>query len=69
MADNSATTEDQRETYSVEEAARILGIGRNRVYEAVKRGDIRVVGLTGCRWRVPRREIDRLLNGVAAGKA
>jgi excisionase family DNA binding protein len=65
----TAAANVDRETYSVEQTAKILGIGRNLAYEAVKRGDIRVLGLAGSRSRVPRREIERLLAGVAAGKA
>jgi excisionase family DNA binding protein len=70
MTDNdSAIAALECETYSVEEAARILGIGRNLAYETVKRGDIRVLGLPGSRARVPRREIERLLTGVSVGRA
>jgi hypothetical protein len=32
-------TSDDRRTYDVEEAGRLLGLGRNASYEAVKRGD------------------------------
>jgi len=71
MADynNSAIAELERETYSVDECARILGIGRNAAYDGVRRGEIRVLGIAGTRARVPRREIERLLNGVAVGRA
>lgn len=65
----TAAANVDRETFSVEQAARILGIGRNAAYEAVRRGDIRVLGIAGTRARVPRREIERLLNGVAVGRA
>jgi excisionase family DNA binding protein len=61
---NAETTE--RETYSVEQAARVLGVGRNTLYEAVRAGRVRVLELPGSRWRVPRREIDRLLAGASA---
>lgn len=57
------------ETYTVEQAAKILGIGRNLAYDTVKRGGIRVLDIPGSRARVPRSEIERLLNGVAAEKA
>jgi excisionase family DNA binding protein len=69
MTDNNSSVMLERETVSIEQAAKILGIGRNQAYAAVRRGEIHVVGLTGSRWRVPRREIERLLNGVAVGRA
>lgn len=48
-------------TYKVEEAARLLGIGRNQCYEAVKRGDLPSIRL-GKRLLVPRAALDRLLD-------
>ena len=54
--DNQAT----RSTYQVEEAARILGIGRSAAYEAVRRGDIPSIRI-GRRVLVPRAALDRLL--------
>ena len=55
-------------TYKVEEAARLLGIGRNQCYEAVKRGDIPSIRL-GKRIRVPRAALDRLLDNGNGDKA
>ena len=52
-----------RQTYSIPDAARILGVNRNTAYEAAKRGDIRAIHIGG-RILVPKPEIDRLL-GVA----
>ena len=47
-------------TYNIEEAAQLLGIGRNSCYEAAKRGEIPSVRL-GKRLVVPRAALDRLL--------
>ncbi len=51
---------DERQTYSVEQAARILGIGRNSAYEAIRRGEIPALRL-GRRLVVPRQALERLL--------
>ena len=47
-------------TYLIEEAAQLLGIGRNHCYEAAKRGDIPSVRI-GKRLLVPKAALDRLL--------
>jgi len=55
-------------TYTVEEAARLLGIGRNNAYEAAKRGDIPAITI-GKRRLIPKAALDRLLeqgNGKVA---
>ena len=49
-----------KETLSVEEAAKVLGIGRNLCYERVKTGEIPVIRI-GRRLLVPRRALERLL--------
>ena len=46
------------------DAGKVLGLGRNSIYAAVERGDIRVLQI-GKRLLVPMAEIDRLLNGSA----
>ena len=50
---------------SVEEAADLLGIGRNSVYEAVREGrfPVRVIRV-GARYLIPRVELEELL-GIA----
>ncbi len=53
-------------TYKVDEAARLLGIGRNQCYEALKRGDLPSIRL-GKRLLIPRAALDRLLDGGAKG--
>jgi excisionase family DNA binding protein len=50
----------QPQTYHIEEAAKLLGIGRNHAYEAAKRGDIPSIKI-GRRVLVPRAALDRLL--------
>jgi excisionase family DNA binding protein len=55
----------QRRTYRVTEAARILGVGRNGVYELVRSGRLRALhlGAEGHRIVIPRDAIDELLAG------
>ena len=49
-------------TVSMEEAADLLGIGRNSVYEAAKAGRFRVrVIRVGARYLIPRAELEELL--------
>ena len=47
-------------TYTVEECARLLGIGRQLAYDRVKTGEIPVIKV-GRRLLVPRRALERLL--------
>ena len=47
-------------TLSVEEAAKVLGIGRNLCYDRVKTGEIPVIRI-GRRLLVPRRALEKLL--------
>ena len=51
----------KRETLTVEEAGRLLGIGRGSAYEAARRGDIPVIRI-GKRLLVPRAAMARLLD-------
>jgi excisionase family DNA binding protein len=57
--------QDDRQTLTIEEAARKLGIGRNAAYDAAKRGEIPVIKI-GRRLVVPRIALDRLLEGGRA---
>lgn len=50
----------ERLTWTVEETARKLGIGKNQAYEAVKRGQIPVIKI-GKRLLVPSVALARLL--------
>jgi len=52
--------EDKRLTLSVEETARLLGIGRNLCYDRVKTGEIPVIKI-GRRLLVPRSALEKLL--------
>lgn len=54
-----------RETLTIEEAARMLGIGRNSAYEAARRGEIPTLRI-GRRLVVPRAALERILKGEAA---
>jgi len=53
-------TEIERETFTVDEAAKILGIGRSKAYEAIQSGEIPSLRF-GKRIVVPRQSIDRVL--------
>ena len=57
--------ESQNEKFclSVSEAARKLGIGRNSMYEAVKRGDVPVIRI-GKRILIPISALSKKLSGV-----
>lgn len=57
--------EKQPMTYSVEEAAKLLGIGRNQAYEAARTKAIPTIKI-GKRILVPRVGLERLLEGRAA---
>jgi len=54
-----------RQTVSVEEAGRLLGISRGTAYEAAKSGSIPVIRI-GKRLLVPKAALQRLLNGETA---
>lgn len=51
-----------RRTVSVEEAGRLLGIGRNQAYAAAHAGQIPVIRI-GKRMLVPKAALDRMLAG------
>jgi excisionase family DNA binding protein len=49
---------------SVEETAILLGQSRSSIYRAIDKGDLPLpVVKIGGRWRVPRRAVERLLEG------
>jgi excisionase family DNA binding protein len=50
-----------RLTYSVEEAALLLGVSRNSAYEAVRKGELPTVRL-GRRILIPRSRLEALLD-------
>ena len=50
----------ERQTYSVEEAARILGVGRQSAYTAVRDGTLPAIRV-GRRLVVPRAALERML--------
>lgn len=52
----------QRLTLTVDEAAQVLGIGRNQAYAAVRDGSIPSIRI-GKRIVVPRAALDRMLAG------
>lgn len=58
----------ERQTLTVEEAARVLGIGRNSAYEAVRRGEIPTIRI-GRRFIVPRMALERMLGEAESSEA
>lgn len=52
----------ERATYSVDEAAKALGISRNLAYDGVRSGEIPCIRIRG-RILVPRAAIERMLSG------
>lgn len=65
----AAVTRDDRSTYTVVEAAHVLGIGRGLAYEMVRQGRLPSLRL-GRRIVIPARSLDALLAAetAAAGK-
>lgn len=53
---------NERLTYSVREAAQLLGLSRNSVYQAIMKGEIPHMKV-GKRLLIPRAQLDRMLNG------
>jgi len=54
----------ERVTFTVEETAKLLGIGRQLAYDRVRTGQIPAIRL-GRRLVVPRRALERLLEAVS----
>lgn len=52
---------EERQTFTVEQAARIMGIGRNSAYEAIRRGEIPVLRI-GRRLLVPKKALEDMLS-------
>src|SRR4051794_28162534 len=66
----AATRESPRPLLSVEEAAELLGQSRSATYRAIEKGDLPlpVFRISG-RYRIPRRAVELLLEGVVVGTA
>jgi excisionase family DNA binding protein len=60
---SAAGTDSERRTYSVEEAARILGISRMSAYTYANAGTLPVIRL-GSRMLVPKAALEKLLLSV-----
>ncbi len=58
----------ERQTLSVEETARLLGIGRASAYKAVRRGEIPAVRI-GRRWLVSSAALNEMLRVTDRGTA
>jgi excisionase family DNA binding protein len=59
-------TKVEKATVSVDEAAKLLGIGRNQTYEGIRSGQIPSIRI-GKRILVPRVALDAMLAGAKAG--
>ena len=55
-------------TYTVDEVAVLLGIGRNNAYERVRSGDIPSIRM-GRRYLIPRERFEAWLKGETVGAA
>lgn len=58
----------EKQTLTVDEAARCLGIGRNSAYGAIARGEIPVIRV-GKRLLVPKAALEKMLSGEHAKRA
>ncbi len=56
---SSRTSASDRLAYSVDEACRLLSIGRTSLYELAQRDELRLIKIAG-RTLVPRSELERL---------
>jgi len=56
-----------RQTLTVEEAGRLLGISRNSAYEAARRGELPAIRI-GKRLIVPRAALEKLLGAPIDGE-
>lgn len=54
------TESDQSLTLTVEDAAKLLGIGRSLAYQLVRQGKIPALKF-GCRWLIPKAALARML--------
>lgn len=68
MAKLSNSVDQDRLTFTVEEAARALGVGRNTAYEAVRTGELPCLRIRG-RLLIPRAAIKQLLENPTSKPA
>lgn len=57
--------QEEKMVYTIQEFARILGIGRSLAYELARRGEIPVVEL-GRRKLIPKNAVEQMLQAAAA---
>ena len=62
MTEDRPGADLSRLTYSVEETARRLGVGRSSAYEAIRRGELPIIRV-GRRLLVSRVALERMLEG------
>lgn len=63
----STSEKIERATVTIEEAAKILGIGRASAYEAARTGQIPTLRIGAKRLVVPKRALERLLEQASDG--
>jgi excisionase family DNA binding protein len=63
MTNEFAMADDQRLTYEVSEAGRILGLSRQGAYKAVAAGEIPAIRI-GRRLLVPKAALHRMIEGA-----
>ncbi|MQA14718.1 MAG: helix-turn-helix domain-containing protein [Pseudonocardiaceae bacterium] len=54
-----------KKLYRVEEAAQLLGVGRTRVFDLIKLGELRSVKI-GCSRRIPAAALDEYIERLLA---
>ena len=65
----SNSTQTAKRTYSIPEAARIIGIGKNRAYEMAHDGTMPGLLKVGNRYMVSRKALDAFVDGEFEGSA
>lgn len=55
-------------TYTIDEAATLLGIGRNTAYECAARGELPVIRMGLKRLLVPKAALDKMLADAGQGE-
>lgn len=58
--------QEEKMVYTIQEFARILGIGRSLAYELARRGEIPVLEL-GRRKLIPKTAVEQMLQAAATG--
>ncbi len=60
------TQQQEKQTFTVEEAAKILGVGRQTAYDLARKGELPGVRRLGRRFIVSKTELEAYLSGKAS---